>query len=288
MADVHDGLVRQAHWQGLQVWEVCSTQMLARISCFGGQLLCWQPHGQEEVFWCSRQLQPPRALRGGVPLCWPWFGPHPQDPGAPAHGLARTARWQLDQASVQDDGRVRLCLSPSSSLHPGLDLQQELILGGDQLEHAITSHNVGSGPQLLSQALHSYFRVADVSAVRVHGLDGVAYLDALQQHRRFRQHGPWQFQPSCAGGRTDRVYLAVDTPVVLEDPSSSRRLQLACSGGQSLVLWTPGPELGGKMADVGVDWAQYLCLEAGNVADDARLLQPGQRHRLQQTIRLLG
>ena len=288
MVGVHDGLVRQTHWQGVEVWEVRSAQMLARISCFGGQLLCWQPHGQEDVFWCSSQLQPPRALRGGVPLCWPWFGPHPQDPGAPAHGLARTARWQLEQASTLDDGRVRLRLSPLHQLHPELLLQQELILGGDQLEQVVTSHNVGNGPQPLSQALHSYFRVADVRSVRVHGLDGAAYLDALQQHRRFRQHGVWQFQPSCGGGRTDRIYLAVDTPVVLEDRSSPRRLQVACSGGQSLVLWTPGPDLGAQMPDVGQHWSQYLCLEVGNVAEDARVLGPGQRHQLQQTVRLLG
>lgn len=288
MLDMHDGLVSQTHWQGVEVWEVRSAQMLARISCFGGQLLCWQPHGQEEVFWCSSQLQPPRALRGGVPLCWPWFGPHPHDLAAPAHGVARTARWQLDQALMLDDGRVRLGLSPQHQLHPALQLAQELTIGGEQLEQAITSHNVGDSAQLLSQAMHSYFRVGDVRAVRVHGLDGAVYLDALQQHRRFRQHGGWQFQPSCAGGRTDRIYLAIDTPVVLEDTVSPRQLQLACSGGQSLVLWTPGPELGAQMPDVGAQWAHYLCLEVGNVADDARLLQPGQCHRLQQTVRLLG
>lgn len=284
---MHDGLVSQAHWQGIEVWEVRSAHMLARISRFGGQLLCWQPHGQEDVFWCSTQLQPPRALRGGVPLCWPWFGPTPPDSAGPAHGLARTAQWQLEHAGLLDDGRVRLCLSPQHCLHPGLHLQQEMLLGGDQLEQTLTSHNVGDVPQPLSQALHSYFRVADVRTVRVHGLEGAAYLDALQQHRRLRQHGAWQFQPSCAGGRTDRIYLAVDT-VELEDPASPRRVRITARGGQSLVLWTPGPALGMQMDDVGEQWKHYLCLEAGNVAEDARVLLPGQRHCLQQTVQLLG
>lgn len=276
----------KSQWQGVAVWELRTAQALARISCFGGQLLSWQPAGQEEVFWCSGQLQPPRALRGGVPLCWPWFGAHDSDPSAPAHGLARTAPWQLQQVNELADGRVHLQLVPAADLYPDLQLEQQLCIG-QQLEHRITSHNVGEAPVVLSQALHSYFRVADVSAVQVEGLAGLRYSDALQAGRVGQQSGHWQFDAGQHGGRCDRIYQGVAQALVLHDHAGRRRLQLRADGGTSVVLWTPGPELGRQMPDVGEGWQHYLCLEVANAGEDARLLEPGQRHVLAQSIVLL-
>lgn len=279
-------VVTQTRWRDVPVWEVRTPQCVARISCFGGQLLSWQPAGQQEVLWCSAQLQAPRPLRGGVPLCWPWFGKHPHDPAAPSHGMARTAQWQLDRAQLMPDGRVWMCLSPPQRLHPHLQVDQQLWLG-TALEQVVTSHNVGDVPEPLTQALHTYLQVADVARVSVAGVQAASYLDALQAGRCLRQQGPWQFDPAVHAGRADRIYQDVAGPVVLDDPLLSRRIQITASGGTDLVLWTPGPELAMQMADVGAQWSHYLCLEVGNVAADARLLQPGQSHRLQQHIALL-
>ena len=276
----------QSHWQGVPVWEVRTPQCVARISCFGGQLLSWQPAGQDEVLWCSGQLQAPRPLRGGVPLCWPWFGKHPQDPAAPAHGLARTAPWQLDRAARLDDGRIHLTLSPQQPLHAHLRVVQHLWLG-KTLEQDLTSHNTGKGPEPLSQALHTYLQVADVRQVQVAGLEGAFYLDALQAGQRVQQQGAWHFDADVHAGRADRIYQQICAPVVLHDPAGARRIQITASGAQALVLWTPGPEVAQDMADVGAQWPYYLCLEVANAGADARVLQPGQVHQLQQAIRVL-
>lgn len=283
---VQHPMVTATHWNGVAVWEVCTDQAVARVSCLGGQLLSWQPRGHEEVLWCSPQLQPPRALRGGVPLCWPWFGAHPTDPRAPAHGLARTAHWQLDHAHLQDDGRVELALSPPQPLHAGLRVQQRMVIG-TVLEQRVTSHNVGERSEPLSQALHGYWAVADVQAVQVHGLDGCDYIDALASGRVGHQVGSWQCDPVVHGGRCDRMYDKVPGALVLHDLATGRRLQLQLEGGQSWVLWTPGRELGLQMADVGPQWPHYLCVEAANVGTDARVLAPGQVHTLKQVVQLL-
>ena len=278
--------MEQTQWRGIAVWELQSADALARISCFGGQLLSWQPAGASEVFWCSPQLQPPRPLRGGVPLCWPWFGKHPHDPQAPAHGLARTAAWQLDRVQLLEDGRMHLRLSPLASLHPGLAVEQQLWIGR-HLEQAITSHNVGSQVEPLSQALHSYFQVADITAVRLLGVDGHRYSDALADGRLELQQGDWQFDHQQHGGRCDRIYLDVAGPVILDDPRQGWRLQLQAQGGRALVLWTPGPELGQQISDVGSGWQHYVCIEVANAGTDTRQLLPGQSHTLQQSIHLL-
>lgn len=278
--------VQSGSWQGLQVWDVQARGARARISAFGGQLLQWEPQADEPVLWLSPQLQGlPVPLRGGVPLCWPWFGRQGQAADAPSHGLARTAVWVLQHWQVLDGGQVELRLAPEQPLHPVLHVHQVLRIG-QTLEQELHTHHRGNKALALSQALHSYFQVSHVAGVAVHGLEGVGFDDALHPERTQAQQGAWQWSLATDGGRYDRVYQHADGELVLVRGGGRRPVRIQTKGASSLVLWTPGPGLAAQMPDVGDAWEHYLCLEAGNVGQGAVVLQPGQSHLLGQRLAL--
>ncbi len=252
-----------------------------RLTLQGGQLLQWRPQGADPVLWLSprARLAPGAAIRGGVPVCWPWFGPHPERVDFPAHGFARTARWE-PLAAVPERGGVRLSLAlvrDAASYHlfphrarPTLELHL-----GETLEMALITRNEDRRPFTLGQALHAYFQVGDVQCIRIHGLAGRAYLDKTRGLRRFTQHGPVRLE-----GETDRVYLGAGGPVTIEDPALGRAIRVEKAGSATTVVWNPGEAKGRAMGDVGEAWREFVCVEAANALADARALVPGAVHRL--------
>lgn len=269
------------------VWEVVTEHgASARISATGGQLLSWQPVEGQEVFWCTpAPLPAPAPLRGGVPLCWPWFGRQGQPPTAPAHGLARTAPWCCHRQQVLADGRVELALRPLQALHPALEVEQVLRIGAT-LEQELRTRNHGNQPLPLSQALHSYFRVDALQAVQVDGLHG-PFHDALQPDSPGFQQGPWRFAADRGGGRCDRIHPYSGSALRLHRGGQLRPLQLTATGATSLVLWTPGSVLGPAMADVGSHWDRFVCLEVANAGEGALQLAPGQQCLLGQQLAVI-
>ena len=277
---------RSLQWHGTEVWEIHAQGARVRISAFGGQLLSWQPLAGDEVLWLSRQLADlPVPLRGGVPLCWPWFGRQGQSPSAPSHGLARTTRWQLAAQQVLADGRLEVVLRPAQRLHPQLEVFQTVVIGR-VLEQTLHTLNEGSEAVSLTQALHSYFRVDVAADAVVHGLEGTAYADALKPSVPGVQQGPWRFDASRDGGRCDRIHITAGQALLLDRGPARAALKIQPGGSNSLVLWTPGPALGQSMPDVGAGWADYLCLEVANAGADVIELSPGQGHALKQVLSL--
>ncbi len=270
---------------GLVFAQVDAPACTARLALQGGQLLHWQPRGMAPVLWCSPQARyaPGTPIRGGVPVCWPWFGPHPERDDFPAHGFARTALWMPVRVAATGAGvALRLALVGAgeqawlwphrSRLHLDVQLDAALTL---RLE---TEHR-GPRPCTLSQALHAYFAVSDVAAVRLHGLAGHRYHDKVRGVRH-RQRGPLRLQ-----GETDRVYLRHLGAVRLEDPQGGRCIEIRKRGSRSTVVWNPGAAQGEAMADVGRHWREMLCVEAADALDDRRTLLPGARHRLEMQVR---
>lgn len=277
---------RQLPWHGTTAWEIHAQGARARISAFGGQLLSWQPLPGEEVFWLSDRLAAlPTPLRGGVPLCWPWFGRQGQPASAPSHGLARTAPWRLDSQRALADGRLEVVLRPAQPVHPQLEVFQTLVIGR-VLEQWLHTINRSSAPFALTQALHTYFAVDVVADAVVQGLEGTAYTDALHPAAPGCQPGRWRFDALRDGGRCDRIHATAGNAVVLERGPGRAAVHVQPHGSHSMVLWTPGPELGQAMADVGAGWADYLCLEVANAGRDVVELLPGQAHALGQTLAL--
>ncbi|WP_457805438.1 D-hexose-6-phosphate mutarotase [Stenotrophomonas maltophilia] len=277
--------IRTGLFHGLEAWHVRTPSATAVISVFGGQLLSFIPDGQPDLLWLSPQrAELPTPIRGGVPVCWPWFGRQGQDADAPAHGLVRTARWELLQASQSDDGEVELQLAPAPCADPGLRLQMQLRIG-HQLRQQLTTENTGTSPVTFTQALHSYFRVGDALRVEVEGLDGLQYLDKYEDYTQVRlQQGSWSLRDPRDPGRSDRIYNGAGGHYVLRDPVLQRRIEIRSEGSQTLVAWNPGAEAAVNMADVGDGWRDYVCLEVANAGPEQITLVPGARHQLVQTL----
>jgi glucose-6-phosphate 1-epimerase len=276
--------VTQERWQDIDVLRVETPMSLARISLHGGQVLSFAPTGFDDLLWVSpTTAMPPKAIRGGVPVCWPYFGRQGQHDDAPQHGHARVSRWPLTDVRREADGSVVLKLALPLRDGVPLELIQTVHVGRDLRQSLDTLHR-GEAPVVLTQALHTYFRVADAAQVRVTGLDGLRYADKYDGGTHV-QAGDWTLHDPRDPGRSDRIYTATGHRFDLIDPAGRRRIRLDTFGSRSLVVWNPGDAGAaaiGDMPDEG--WRTFVCLEAANASEDAIELEPGQRHRLSHVI----
>ncbi|MEW9899671.1 D-hexose-6-phosphate mutarotase [Chitinivorax sp. PXF-14] len=271
---------------GLPIIVIEHAGLRASITPQGAQLLEFQPAGQPPLLWCSAQAryQPGKAVRGGIPLCWPWFGPHPGDATQPAHGFARVLPWQLAQVEVAADSvSVAFVLRDSAvcrAIWPhAFELSLCYRLGRElQLDFSVT--NRGTTPAGMSYALHSYFPVSDIADTAVDGLDGVSYIDQLDAMARKLQHGAVRF-----ADEVDRMYVGAGGDYLIHDQAGGRRIHLQAHGCASAVVWNPWIDKARRLADMGDDeYRQMLCVECGNVADDTLMLAPGASHHARLAI----
>ncbi len=268
---------------GFVMVEINNALASATIAMQGAHLMSFQPKGQAPLIWISpdAKLAEGKSIRGGVPVCWPWFGAHATEPKFPAHGFARTVPWRLNQVHALPDGSTRLefelVSSPATRAQwPHSCRVRNIITIGTTLQHELITSNHGSTPMMIGEALHTYFQVGDVRKVSVNGLQGCDYLDKVNGFQRFTQHGPVMF---C--GEVDRIYL--DTPAITEirDPAMKRRIVIRTKGSRSTVVWNPWFEKAAQMGDLGPDgYLHMLCLETANAAKDSVTLAAGAQHRL--------
>ena len=288
--------LRLGTFQGLDALLVDTPLATAAVSLFGGQLLSFVPRGQQDVFWLSPLRAPlPTPIRGGTPVCWPYFGRQGQGNDVPAHGFVRSLPWQLVAGRREADGSVVLELEPPPLQDLALRLRMQLRIS-DTLEQRLTTTNTGTQAVRFSEALHNYFRVADVEQVRIEGLAGRVFHDKNDGGNRHQQHGHWSLHDPRDPGRSDRLFPGVgvatstqadaDTSArfLLVDPGMGRRIGLEMRNGNTAVVWNPGAEAAARMADVDAHWREFVCLEAANAGPDLVELAPGASHTLQQTI----
>lgn len=268
---------------GMPVVEINNGHAESSIALQGAHLYRWTPKGREPVIWLSplSKFGAGKSIRGGVPLCWPWFGPHGSDSSLPAHGFARTTNWETIAAEALPDGSTRLgfrLLRNETNLaqwphSTPVEIRYTL---GETLEIELCTRNLGPEPIALGEALHTYFAVGDVREIRVEGLDGVEYLDKVDGGRRKRQTGGVRFE-----GEVDRVYLGTESDCVIVDPGLSRRIRIGKRGSRSTVVWNPWEEKARKMGDfVENGHLGMVCVESANAAEDVVTLAPGEEHRL--------
>lgn len=267
---------------GRQFLDVEHAAVRARIALQGGHIIHCAPTGQQPLLWMSPDdpCKPDTALRGGIPVCWPWFG---GERDGPAHGIARTAHWRLRLAEA-DSRSVRLVLElPAEDISSRLPdehwaVELELVLAASLKVNLITT-NTGSKEQKLSQALHSYLPVNDIGNARIHGLEAAQYQDKLKDGAVFTQSGALQ-----VGGEVDRVYFDTDAEVQLSD-GAGPPLLVQRGGSESVVIWNPWIDKSKRLSQFPVDgYRGMVCIEAANAGPDARVLQPGQCHVLSTTI----
>jgi glucose-6-phosphate 1-epimerase len=271
-------------FQGLDALLVDTPLAKAAVSLFGGQVVSFVPSGQEDVFWLSPlRAALPTPIRGGTPVCWPYFSRQGQANDVPAHGFVRTLSWQLVAARREADGTLELELEPPPLQDLSLRLRMQLRIGRT-LEQRLVTQNTSGQPVRFTEALHNYFRVADVEQVRIEGLEGQPFLDKNDGGNRHVQQGEWNLHDPRDPGRADRLFPGAGGSYRLFDPGLRRRIDLQVSDGRTAIVWNPGEAGAARTADVGPHWRQFVCLEAGNAGPDVVELAPGATHTLVQTI----
>jgi glucose-6-phosphate 1-epimerase len=271
---------------------VDSPTCTAELYLHGSHLTAWQPKGQKPVIFLSEAsaFEAGKAIRGGVPIIFPWFGPRTATPSSartdgPAHGFARTSQWQVAFAAVAGhDLHLTLTLEPNEASRAlGYDdfkLAFELILG-TELRMRISVVNLGEQPLHFEEALHTYFTVGDATKIALQGLDGVDFIDKTDSLKRKTQ----QDAVLKLTGETDRLYLNTKGTVTLDDPQLGRRIHVAKTNSDSTVIWNPWSTLSGKMADMtSENWSRMTCIETVNASDNAITLAPGQAHTMEAHI----
>jgi glucose-6-phosphate 1-epimerase len=257
----------------------------------GAHVAHFQPRGEKPVLWMSSQsrFEPGRPLRGGVPICFPWFGPKAGAPDAPLHGFARILAFSIRAVASGTDGSLRavLDLPATAAARGGFPHELSLSLAltvGRSLRMELTAGNTDAAARTFEAALHSYLAVSDVRQVRLRGLEGTAFVDKTAAMAR----RPGENAPIAIASETDRVYLGTASSVTVEDPGWRRRLVVAKSGSATTVVWNPWVAKAKAMPDFGDEaWSGMVCVETANAMDDAVTLAPGATHVMTATLSVL-
>ncbi len=273
---------------GLPTIMVANGAASAEITLLGGHILSFTPTGQRDLLWVSpaSPFEPATAIRGGVPLCWPWFGAHATNPALPLHGFARTADWSLKAITADGPNRTRVTLSLADSSASRVLWNQRFALTlqatiGASLEIALTTRNVGAEPFTISQAIHTYFNISHVGNVTITGYDGVDYVDKVGgANRPDRQVGDITINREI-----DAVFQNCPGASAILDTGFKRRLTIAKQGSNSAVVWNPWIEKAKKLSGYTPESYQTMvCVETCNALADARTILPGAEHCLKAII----
>lgn len=259
----------------------------AEVSLYGAQVIRWRPADAKEVLFLSKQSKWARgaAIRGGIPVCFPWFRGKTDNAQAPKHGFVRTREWRLDSLRAEEDGTVTLlCVTASDEESrrwwPHEFLCAYRVAVGRELRLEFSVVNRGNSAMRFEEALHTYFQVGDASRVQVLGLDGTTYLDNMHGNRAKKQQGPL-----VIAQQTDNAYLDTTAAVNAIDPAWNRRFRTEKVNSASTVVWNPWKDGAAAMAEFGPEeWREMVCVEASNVLGCAVTLGPAEEHTLRATL----
>jgi glucose-6-phosphate 1-epimerase len=262
----------------------------ATIYLHGAHLTHWQPAGEQPVIFLSERtgLAPDKPIRGGIPICFPWFGPRGDGLPGPTHGFARTTEWELQFAALipGDSPRLHLTLTlPPTEQSRALgfgDLRAALEISlGTELGMHFSAVNTGDTAIRIEEALHTYFSVGDVRATTLTGLESARYLDKTDGFReKTNPPGPMPIL-----GWTDHVYAGSASATTIHDAVAGRAIHIEKTNSHTTVVWNPSADGSTGMSDLGPEeWRRFLCVEAANTGSDAVMLAPQEAHTLGLTI----
>ena len=285
--DEHDGLARA---------QVTLPSAAATVYLHGAHLTHWQPTGQPAALFLSpaSDFASGKPIRGGIPVCFPWFGPRKDGKPGPSHGFARLQDWELAFAALVPGQpgagsgealHLTFTLAPSDlSLSLGFDhfrVAYEMIFAGKVLTLRFSVANLGSQPLVFEEALHTYFAVADVHHCSITGLESARFIDKTDGFKE--KTGP--AGPLRLTGQTDRVYPGHPGTAVIDDPGLARTFTIAKTNSATTVVWNPWDEV--KFPDLPPDaWPGFLCVESANAGLDTLTLDPKGAHTLETIITL--
>jgi glucose-6-phosphate 1-epimerase len=271
---------------GIPKVHVTAPQCHGEMYLHGAQVTSWKPVGAEEAIFLSREArwEEGKAIRGGIPICFPWFRAKADDSHAPAHGVVRTKIWTLESIEQNADG-ITVSMSTQSDPDtrrwwPADFRVLHCVTFGSELRLELTVSNTGTKPFRFEEALHTYYRVGDVRKVRVRGLDGVTYLDNTDSNKKKKQNGD-----VVISSPTDNAYMNTQNPLQLIDPVLNRSIQVTKQNSDSTVIWNPWAEGARALSDLGDDeWQDMACVEGGNILENAVELAPSADHKITVTM----
>jgi len=271
---------------GLPRITISTPSASAEIYLHGAHLTSWKPAGCEEVIFVSTQAQfaEGKAIRGGIPVCFPWFREKLDDPKAPSHGFVRTKAWQLD--SIAYDGGVATVLLSTASDEStlawwphDLALVQRFTIG-HTLTQELTVTNRGTTPLRFEEALHTYYRLGGAESIVISGLDGVTYRDNMDGNKEKQQQGDITFTQ-----QTDRAYMDTTHAVEIFDPVLRRKIRIEKENSRSTVVWNPWSTAAKPMSDLGdEEWRGMACVEASNMRACGVDMTAGAQHAMKVTV----
>ena len=264
----------------------CSTGEGA-IFHHGAHVIDWTPSGAEPVLWMGQETpwDPETPIRGGVPICWPWFGAGPNGVATPLHGFARLPEWRLVNTETTNEAVVVTYLL-IDAFPEKFDHRYRLtytVSIGREFSAALTVRNTGTRRFSYEEALHTYLKVGDVRTITVTGLEGASYLDRVSGN----DLGPHTQEGSITmSEETDRIYHST-SEIQVVDPVLSRRIIIKRKGSKDALVWNPWAEKSEDVPDFSNDgWTGFICIETANVGEHAVTVNPGKEHSTGFTLRL--
>lgn len=272
--------VTVCEYQGINIIRVIHPLAEAGISLHGGHLLWFKPQGEKDIIWLSEKaiFDQSKAVRGGIPICWPWFG----QAGTPSHGFARTSQWSLLEHRENENGViVSLALEDNEETYAIWPHKFKNVLTfeiGQELKVSLTSTNTDNQPWSYSGALHTYFDIANINDIDITGM-GPNYLDSTQQGK------------ACEGGstlifnsETDRVYTQPEATITINDKNNNREILVTNEGHNAAVIWNPWQALSISMGDMADNSFETMVCVESTIHQPSIELAPEQSHTLVTTI----
>ncbi len=272
----------------LPVISVTTPHATATISLHGGQVLSYKPVGNvddsnQDLLFVSNNayFQNDKAIKGGAPICWPWFAAHAENEKLPFHGFVRNQTWQVHATECRDNGDVVITLvfndtEQTRNLWPYSFELRQVITVGTCLGIDLITHNTGTQAFSLTQAIHTYFSVGDITQVKVTGLENKPYLDKVEQFAAKNQTGP-----VTVNQEVDRIYQQVDSPLVIRDAAFNRNIHIEHTGSATAVVWNPWVDISEQSQDLEDDsYQHFICVETANAAENIITVAVGDTYTL--------
>ncbi len=269
---------------GLPMIEIKTDHASARISLHAGQVLSYKPaHIAEDLMFLSEKAyyQDGKAIKGGAPICWPWFGPDPEGKGRPGHGFVRNRPWNVLKTETVTNGDIKITLGlenteETQAIWPHSFILRQEITVGQSLNLALITQNTGTEAFIITQAFHTYLKVGNINQASVSGLEQCQYIDKVDDSKQKQQKGAVAIE-----AEVDRIYLDVPNTLVIDDPALKRKIQIQSSGNKTAVVWNPWAKISADMADLeDNDYQRLLCVETTNAADDVITIAPNSTYQL--------
>ena len=276
------------------VFVIKNANCSAKVALHGAHLFEWTPTGQEPVIYNSPDAiyKEGKAIRGGVPVCWPWFNAHPTNPDLPSHGFARNRFWELEAIIESGEGESFVGTTilfelkyddEIAKLWPFPFTLKARIEVGSEAKITIEATNDSDTPIMVGGALHTYLSVGHVDQVSITGLEGASYIDTAGPEAKHTQTGA-----IAISKEVDRIYLDTEGAITLNDAALNRKIEVTREGSKSAVVWNPWIEKSKGLSDLPDEaYQDFVCIEAANARDDLYSLEKNESHTLSTTIKVL-